>query len=148
MCLTLRNFWERRSRFTLMNKKVYKVVRVVSSRGEICFQSPFHRYDYKLGETYRVRGMRSEQNFITPIAMVERGLHVLVNEQQAKNLCRNFVHMERQAFAVLECVVPRFTKYYTGEWSHFDLGTYDSIACSRLEVRRIIDRQVYPRLHY
>lgn len=155
--------------------EVYKVVKVSNYLGSSgngvagrFYRSPYMRHYYDIGETYK-SGFSSYKRMLhlyhqyefannvtellttacdggAHIGIVERGLHSFASLDEAKGFCGICHHDGEGQYAVLRCVIPAGTEFYSGRWVHRGTGTslvyVDSYASSALKVIEEITESV------
>jgi hypothetical protein len=120
MCLYLKSKYTL-PKFSFRDKIVYKYL-VPDSQLKDCFRTPYRDCLVKIGDIVTSDLVKSDDE-------IEVGIHSFVN----KNDCINFGIRDRKNIIVVECIIPKFTKYYKGIF-----GKRLSIASKKLIYKEII----------
>jgi len=111
---------------------------------EVMYYSPYQNTQYYLGETIREKGRAKREydyGYLRPFPTIGEGcLHTFINLEHAIDFAnhRYPVYTIHREWVVVECIIPKGTKYYEGVTNPpHSMPSYAS------KVLRITDKVVY-----
>jgi len=130
MCLDIYNKKNLRKRFAWRDITCYKfLVRT----DYVDYRTPYKNFKIEIGETYKSELVLTKYHEF--YASVSQGIHSLETIKNVRAVIDgDFYESKATDFVIVKCIIPRFSRYYVGEFVN-----QKSFASDRLKYVEIID---------
>ena len=129
MCLNLKSKYTL-PKFSFRDKVVYKFL-IPDSQLKDCYRTPFMDSLVEIGQTVESKLVKYKWD---TYASIEEGIHSFIDQKNCYPQALDYSSSTENYFVVVKCIIPKFTKYYKGEFVYID----DSIASTKLIYKEIV----------